>query len=216
MNNSHWPGLTLAFLGWLTFGLSNAAAAQDVDAMAKWTALTIVHYRVVGEFSGETTVLISTGKLRRLAPVTDRVEIEFDWDQQEMKLASEPVIRNFPTQSGDIVPVTGCPPARVKGALEFATVLDLSDESDMRYSGVLELIIKRDYPAGSIPSVSEDLCGAVWEDAPAKSETITQPFTVALAMALTMPGMIPTTSDGNSLVMESEGWTWTQTPTPVK
>lgn len=207
---------TLAVFWLSILGFAKSAAAQDVDAMAKWTALTIVHYRVVGEFTGVSVVLIGTGKLERSAPVTDRVELEFDWDQLEMKLVGEPVIKNFPSEMGEILPMSGCPPARVEGVLEFATVLDLSDESDMRYSGVLELMIRRDYPQGSIPSVSEDLCGAVWEEAPAKSETIAQPFTVALAMALAMPGMAPTTPDGKSLVMESQGWTWTQTPTPVK
>ena len=57
-----------------------------------------------------------------------------------------------------------------------------------------------------IPSVSEDLCGAVWEDAPAKSEN---DHTAIHGCPGDGPGDArhdsQTTSDGNSLVMESRG-----------
>ena len=190
------------------------AFGQNVQAMAKWTALTIVRYRVVGEFSGTTPILSGTkSKLVRSAPVTDRVELDFDWNQQEMKLVGTPVIRNFPSKVGAIPPISGCT-QRVDGPMEFATVLAMAN-GPMHMSGVVELTIKRDQPAGSACWLSEE--GVVWEAAPAKSETTMAPFTVALAMALAMPGMIPATPDGKSLVMKTaDGWTWTHTPTPVK
>ena len=73
--------------------------AQDVNAMAKWTAATVVHYKIVGEFKGKTTIL--KGKnLSRDADVTDRVEIEVDWDQMAYALVRPAVIRNTPTVVG--------------------------------------------------------------------------------------------------------------------
>jgi hypothetical protein len=38
--------------------------AQDVGAMAKWTALTVVHYGVAGEYSAETP-LLADGRITR-------------------------------------------------------------------------------------------------------------------------------------------------------
>src|SRR5262245_25988632 len=79
-----------------------STSAQDIDAMAKWTALTIVHYVAVGEYSGTQPVITAAKEvdLGWAAQVTDRVEIEFDWDQQEMKLVGKSAIRNFPTKVG--------------------------------------------------------------------------------------------------------------------
>jgi hypothetical protein len=195
------------------------ALAQDVKAMAKWTSLTIVRYRAVGEFSGTTPVLVSAnGGLVRSAPVTDRIELEFDWNQQEMRLVGKPVIRNFPTKMGAVIPVTGCPAARVEGTVELATALALND-GPMHASGFIELTIRRDQPGGSIPWVLEEghACGSVWESAAAKSETSPDVFSVPLAMMLAMPGTTPTTPDGKSFVVKRpDGWTYTYTPTPVK
>jgi hypothetical protein len=73
------------------FALSTGVCAQNVDEMAKWTALTVVHYRVLGEHSGETP--LAGGSTH----ATGRVEIEFDWDQFEMKLAGPAKITNSPT-----------------------------------------------------------------------------------------------------------------------
>jgi hypothetical protein len=54
------------------------AFAQDVDAMAKWTAATVIHYSVVGEFSGETRILSfeKSFPVSDSTQVTDRVEVE--------------------------------------------------------------------------------------------------------------------------------------------
>ena len=45
--------------------------AQDVDAMAKWTAATVIHYSVVGEFSGETRIM----SFARTIPVSDSTQV---------------------------------------------------------------------------------------------------------------------------------------------
>lgn len=189
--------------------------AQNVNAMAKWTALTVVRYRVVGEFSGTTTILSGAKNVvPSTASVTDRVEIDFDWNQSEMKLVGKPVIRNFPTKVVALNPGPNCSVPKIGGTFELATFTAIDDSSMERMSGVLNTTVKRDQPGGSACGPSE--AGTVWETAPAKSETLQQKFMVAQAMALAMPGMIPATPDGKSLVLKADGWTWTQTPTPVK
>jgi hypothetical protein len=183
--------------------------------MAQWTSVTVVHYRVVGEYSGRPVVLIAKDGNRRPGPVTDRVEMEFDWNQTEMKLVGTPVIRNFPSKIGTMpAPAAGCQPDKVEGTAEFATILGLT-EGPMSTSGALDLNVRHDYPAGSVCWVNE--VGPTWEPAAPRTETTREVFMVAMAMALAMPGVIPTTPDGKSLVMKTaDGWTWTQTPTPVK
>ena len=58
--------------------------------MAKCTGYTIIHYKVVGVFSGQTPVLVAK-PLESQALVTDRVEFEVDWNQQEFKLVGTPL-----------------------------------------------------------------------------------------------------------------------------
>ena len=84
-------------------GCACPAWAQDTDAMLKWTEAKVVHYRVVGEFSRTIGILAEDGPSGGNAPVTDRVEIEFDWNQENNKIVGKPVIRNFPTKVGTIV-----------------------------------------------------------------------------------------------------------------
>ena len=187
-----------------------AVSAQDIDAMAKWTALTIVHYRVVGEYSGETQLLAST---LTKAQATDRVEFELDWNQFDMKMAGEATVKNTPTQFTPIG-VGGCPAPRVNGALEVATLLSVKDA----VAGHVNVALKNDKPAGARPVASEEgPCGTTWEDLAASSTTKDQMLTIPPAMMLAMgpnPGMV--TPDGKSMFVKGEGWTWTFTPTAVR
>ena len=185
--------------------------AQDVDAMAKWTALTIVHYRVVGEYSGETPLLADN---ITKAQASDRVELEFDWDQFEMKMAGEAKVANFPTQFTPIA-VGECPPARASGALEIATALSVKDSPA---GGLVNVALRSDNPAGAVPVVSDEgPCGTQWRDVAAKTATTDQMIQIMPAMMLAMgpnPGMV--TPDGKSLFVKGAGWTWTFTPTAVR
>jgi len=204
------------------------AWAQDMDAMLKWTEAQVVHYKVVGEFSGN--VLIFLGGKNLPSPVTDRVEIEFDWNQADNKLVRPPVIRNLPSTAGPILPALGCPASKVSGAFEFTTVLSLKDHPDetMRMTGAgLIMESRRDHPAGEgplLPASSSQSCGATWEKVAAKSVISTEVLKVPLAMLLAMgkAGGGNVTPDGKSLVEKFEpgtanaGWTWTFTPTVVK
>ena len=199
--------------------------AQDQDAMLKWTQTKVVHYRVVGEYSGTLNIFA-----RSEAAVTDRVEIEFDWNQEENKLVGDPAIKNFPSKTGAIVPLLECPAPKINGAFEFITILSLKDQPDetMRVAAPgLVMESKRDYPAGEVPLLPDSAaasCGSKWEKLAAKSVPASEVLQVPLAMLLAMgpAGGSNITPDGKSFVNKYEagtsnaGWTWTYTPTPVQ
>jgi hypothetical protein len=188
------------------------ALAQNVDAMAKWTALKVVHYRVVANFTGDTQ-LFAGNQRNRKARATDRFEIEFDWNQEDMKLAGKATFKNFQTTFTPH-PIQGCPAIRIVGALEVATVLSIKDMSP----GILTIDLTRELPGGAVPWTEDDKpCGSLWDKVAPKSETAQQMLQVIPAMALAMPGLAEITPDGKSLVVKGgDGWTWTFTPTPVK
>jgi hypothetical protein len=195
---------------------ASPGAAQDVDAMATWTAYTVVHYEVVGEYSGLAPLLVARS-LNRQTQVADRVEFELDWNQQEFKLVGTPVVRNFPSKLGAIAPVANCPAPRVDGAFELMTLQAVKADGPMSMSGLVTLHGKREHPAGAIPSMNEFGCEA-WTAVEAKSEDVQIDVQLPPAMSLAMPGGAPYTlsPDGKSLIVQGAGWVWTCTPTGVK
>jgi len=209
----------------MLLGCARPVWAQDTDAMLKWTETKVVHYRAVGEFSGTLKILP-----RAEAAVTDRVEIDFDWSQEENKLVGNPAIKNFPSKTGAISPMLGCPAPKVSGAFEFTTILSLKDQPDETLRMATPGLVmegRRDYPASEVPllpSSAAAACGSTWEKLAAKSETFSEVFTVPLAMLLAMGKMggENVAPDGKSFVYRFQagtanaGWTWTYTPTVVK
>ena len=195
---------------------ASRVAAQDVAAMAKWSAYTVVHYKVVGEYSGLAPVLATQG-LNHQAKVTDRVEFELDWNQQEFKLVGTPRIRNFPSQVGAIAPVPNCPPPRIEGAFELMTLRALKADGPMSMSGVVTLDATRNHPAGAYALMNEYGCQA-WTAVEAKSVAVPVNFQLPPAMSLAMPGGAPyaLSADGKSLIFKGDGWVWTSTPTGGK
>jgi hypothetical protein len=201
-----------------------------MDAMLKWTEAKVVHYRVVGEFSRTVGILAEDGPFGGKAPVTDRVEIEFDWNQENNKIVGKPVIRNFPSTVGAIQPAPGCPRAKLTAGFEFVTVLglkDIADENLRMAAAAVTMEVRRDHPAAEIPLMpygADGVCGSIWGKVAAKSVTESETLGVPLAMMLAMgkAGGANITPDGKSLVEKSEptasnaGWTWTYTPTIVK
>ena len=209
--NPFMKKLWLVLVGLMLF--ARPAFAQDVEAMAKWTGYQIVHYKIVGEYAGETIVMKGTGGsiLSSLtARVTDRIEIEFDWDQQEFNVVGKPVIRNFPTKvvsynldfvSNDAGKVykSRCPEPKPSGPFELVTGLAVKADEGMRMSGVVNLEVRRDQPGGSYASffpasdkranATDYLgkCGEFTETAKPLSETSTMMLHAVPGMYLVMP-----------------------------
>ena len=199
--------------------LASAVGAQQVDAdlMAKWSAVTVVRYAVVGEFGGAPTILNGAGGFKSQGQVTDRVELTFDWNQNETALVGTPTFKNFPSRVS-VTPAAGCPAARISGAYEHMNVLSVK-----QFSSVLQVAVTRSYPAGSIPHANESApCGAEWDTAAAKVETSEIMLLVPPTMYFGMPSAAGSTlsisPDRKSMVLvdKNGGWTWTYTPTSVR
>ena len=197
------------------------AAGQDYDAMAKWTAAKVVHYKIVGDVAG-TMVILQGAHTQQSAALTDHIEFEFDWDNQEMAILGTPVIRNVPTKFAAIAsgpPGIGtCPPPRIEGTAEFASVTRVT-----AVSVLLQIELKQQTAGGALPwtgARAEGKCGDEWDPASPSEETmevqLQLPPGMMLAMSADSRGY-DLSKDGKSLVPKPEnGWSWVITPTIVR
>jgi hypothetical protein len=214
----HLAIVSLALFVAAPFGLTHA---QDMDAMAKWANAKVIHYHVVGDFSGSTKVL--KGKGRDVSgKVTDHVEIDFDWDQMQQKIAGDPVIKNSPTKVDSMESLEGCPASKLEGPYEYFTFQSVSAMAVM-----FEMRGRRDLPAGSLPGVKNEndqhaKCGEIWLAIPASTEPVTARMQLGLGMMLAMPAApgleMEITPDHKSFIqrINTDGWVWKMTPTIVK
>lgn len=189
--------------------------------MVKWAEAKVVHYRIAGDFSGKMRILGGTHTIRH-AEVSDHIEFEFDWDNQEMKLLGTPVLRNTATKLGviDAPPpdLLGCPPARIEAPPEFGTVTRVT-----AVSVLLQIELKSQSAGGALPWVGETSggkCGDLWDQStPAEGEFQVQlqlPPGMMLAMPAESTGY-DVSKDGKSLLTKPEkGWSWTITPSIVR
>lgn len=189
--------------------LPAAAHAQDTDLMVKWTNFTIVRYVVVGEYAGDVRELAGTH-------VTDRVEITFDWNQNETALVGTPTIKNSPSNVATPKPQGECPAPRLNGPYDQWNV-----ESANQTSNTLRLSGPRKIPAGMFPSMATGACELA--NGPARTEPVEIMLVVVPAMMFGMPQALgegmSISKDGKSIVYadrEHSGWTWTYTPTGIR
>jgi len=202
----------------LAFGVASANAQQpNMELMAKWSAIAVIHYDVVAEYAGDVEILRGPRGFAYSAQVTDRVEVAFDWNQNETKLVGKPVIRNCPTMVTAAAPKPECPPVRMSGAYEHA---DVTDVKGMDYNPALDLVTSRTFPAGAIPYPGEHAtgkCGDAWDESAARSEPTSLGILVVPAMYLAMPTAvgpgITVRNDGKTITAVQSGWTYTYTLT---
>jgi len=129
------------------------SAAQNIDLMTKWTAATVVDYKVTAEFSGEA-VLFSTGGLHGHGMVTDRFEVEFDWNQSEFAMIGKPIIKNFPSKLVSVLKNGTCT-TTVSGAFKHATIVELRNDPALGMSNAVHAETQRDLSAGTVATDSE-------------------------------------------------------------
>ncbi|NGZ10337.1 MAG: hypothetical protein CV088_13265 [Nitrospira sp. LK70] len=205
-------------LGALVF--ARESTAQNMDLMAKWTAATVVNYKVVAEFSGEA-VLFSTGGLQGRGMVTDRFEVEFDWNQSEFVMIGKPIIKNFPSKLVSVLKNGTCT-ATVSGAFEHATIVELRNDPALGMANAVHAETQRDLPAGTIATNSEvGPCAKVLQ---AAGRSVRHRIAVPApnGMMLAMPsGQAGYQHNGKAFIIkgtstEDKGWTYTVTPTIVK
>lgn len=191
--------------------------------MAKWTSASIVRYQILAEFSGGPVVasIPSLGPGRGVtAQVTDRFEVDLQWNQQDFAIVGMPVIRNFPSVKGALTP-SKCPMSAA-GPFEHATVVAVRDDAALRYANGVMAEVRRDLSAGTLATMNEVGPCANVLSGPATMETVRHPLPVPNGMMLAMPsGQGGYKHDGKAFVIPDpsaplKGWSYTVTPTIVK
>jgi len=183
--------------------------------MSKWAGAKVIHYHVTGDFSGSTKVL--KDKAASLGgKVSDHVEIDFDWDQTQQKIAGDAIFKNFPTRVDSLDKTAGCAETKVNGAYEYFTF-----QSVKAMAVMIDFQGKRDLPPGSFQYTSEQGgCGTI--QAVAATEPVTARMQVPQAMLLAMPSTpgleMEITPDKKSFIQKinTDGWVWTMTPVIVR
>jgi len=200
-----------------------AAQQPDMNLMAKWSAVTVVHYVMTGEFKNELVIMRSNMLGEAKPTVTDRVQLTFNWDQQQMALVGPVGIQNSNATWVFAPPTGDCPLPRITAPYEGFTVTAVSGGS-----GMLTLKVKRNYAAGAFPrakpnvTASQEVCGDVWVPVAATAEDDEMMVGVASTLWYAIPSAggesVSVTKDGKSIVVvdAATGWTWTYTATPVR
>lgn len=195
--------------------VSLRAQDMDMDVLSKWSAFTVVRYVVVGEFSG-----IPAGVLLGAASATDRVELTFDWNQNETALVGTPTFKNFPGTAVPPGPGGPCPmiPMRYNGTYDYFT---LTSAAQLPNSPAVQLSGKRSYPAVVVAQEVGRECKE--QTVPAQTQEVTMMLVVQTTVVFGMPAArgegMSISKDGKSIVVvdqENHGWTWTYTPTGLR
>ena len=200
-----------------------AAQQPDMNVMAKWSAVTVVHYVMTGEFKNPLVIMRSNMLGEAKPTVSDRVELTFNWNQQQMALVGPVGIQNYNATWSFAPPSGECPLPRITAPYEGFTVTAVTGGS-----GMLTLKVKRGYAAGAFPrakpnvTASQEVCGDVWVPVAATAEDDEMMVGVASTMWYAIPSAggesVSVTKDGKSIVVvdNATGWTWTYTATPVR
>lgn len=199
------------------FATPASAQEMDMDAMARWSAYEVVHYEVVGLYAAEN-VSIAQGASHWVSnpKVTDRVEIGFDWDQNQYQTVGTPTFRNFPATNAALPADAKCGAPRVTGLYDHITITKIGKAA----GPTIAIETKRDYPAADIPYLGETECGL--DHAAAKTEASPMSLLVPPTMYFGMPaagGATVTVSKEKgtiTLTDAANGWTWIYKPTPVR
>jgi hypothetical protein len=216
------PHIVACVVGVSSAAREIAAGGQDVDAMVRWTSATVVRYQILGEFSGDAVVAKLTDRTIGgvTAQVTDRFEVVLQWNQQENAIVGTPVIRNFPSTRGALMP-WNCP-RTATGPFEHSTIVAVRDDATLRYANGVMAELRRDLSAGTLATMNEVGPCALVLTGPATTETLQHPLPVPNGMMLAMPsGQGGYTHNGKAFVIKdpntaAKGWTYTVTPTIVK
>lgn len=201
------PLVAALFVGSLTA----AVLARQDSAIAKWATAKVVHYRMVGVYDG--TAVIAYREPAGSATVTDRVEIELDWDLKANAIVGEPKITNAAADVRELRNThASCPAPTPLGPYDH---LDLKTVGTS--GGALELKGVRVFPSIKVVSgcqgVQEPRTVQPWEQDVAERMVVPSPLMLA-APAGSDPNLT-VSADKASFTIKSGTWTWTYTPTLV-
>lgn len=196
----------------LAFGAAPATAQFDGEVMAKWAAVEIVHFEVVGEIA-DKHVQIPPTDADLYADVVDRVALSFDWNKHKNDFVGVPKFENHAGKVSNLVGMgDGCPAGEINGPYEHFDILEVKRMD----GGSIELVGKRVHPETSVA----ESCGAGRRIYPGAETPQTQyiappdPMMFAYAKMLPADGPLKITPDGKSIVMtaQNNNWVWTFTP----
>ncbi len=203
---------TLALAAAVLAAAAIAHAQQpDADAIARWTAAKVVHYHMTGVYDGPA--VIAYNEPAGQATVTDRVEIDLDWDVKASTIIGEPKIVNAASEVRELRNVhSSCPPPVPNGPYDH---FDLKTIATSR--GALELNGIRSFPSIRVVSgcqgVEEPRTVRPWEQEVVERMVVPSPL-MLVAPAHSVPNLT-VSEDKASFTIKGGAWTWTYTPTVV-
>ena len=189
-----------------------AQAQMDTEAMMRWGSAKVVGYQIVGVYEGKANV-VGGSKWSGFADVTDRVEIELDWDLANMKLVGTPTFRNSKSSAKNLVNYEPkCRAPVLKGEYEHYDLQGIKGSPD----GNLELQVLTVYPGADVAT----FCTGKNEAVPASRKLRPEPFVVLSPVVLGMrppdTDQLRISPDKKSMITKKDGWTWTFTPSVRK
>ncbi len=202
------PPLVAALLvGTLT---APALAGQDA-AIARWAAATVVHYHVVGVFDGPA--VIAYREPAGQATVSDRVEIDLDWNLKTNAIVGEPTIVNAASEVRELRNMhASCPVPTPNGPYDHIDVKTITAAG-----GTLELKGIRSFPSIKVVAgcqgVQDPRTIRPWEQEVVERMVVPSPLMLA-APSGSDPNLT-VSEDKASFTIKSGPWTWTYTPTLV-
>ena len=188
------------------------ARSQSAEDIARWTAANVVHYRIVGAFHGPA--VIAYREPAGQATVTDRVEIDLDWDVKANAIIGEPKIVNAASEVRELRNEhASCPPPAPNGPYDHFDVRTIATSG-----GALELKGTRSFPSVRVVSgcqgVQEPRTVGPWEQDVVERMVVPSPLMLATP-AHAAPN-VTVSADKASFTIGGGAWTWTYTPTVVK
>lgn len=183
---------------------SVSAQSMDQSAMLRWGSAKKIHYHIVGDYQGKTS--IAPGDGTAFADVTDRVVLDFDWSLGEGELIGAVQFENSASQvTNPRNAEPSCTAPVLKGHYEHFDLI----AAKQGLGGTLELDVATDYPIVEIAQ----FCTGARKTTNAKRSTNVQELVVVSPMLLAM-GMpasqdMIASADGKSVIVKKQGWTWT-------
>ena len=187
------------------------AASENAGEIARWTAAKVVHYHMVGVYDGPA--VIAYREPAGQATVTDRVEIDLDWDLKANAIVGEPTIVNAASEVRELrnthALVSAADPERAVRSP------DGEDAHDQRRRARAEG--HRSFPSIRVVSgcqgVQEPRTIRPWEQDVVERMVVPSPLMLA-APAHSVPNLT-VSADKASFTITGGAWTWTYTPTIV-
>jgi hypothetical protein len=203
---------TLVVAAWLAAATVSPAQQGDVSAITKWSGATVVHYRMVGVYDGPA--VIAYREPAGQATVTDRVQIDLDWNLEARALVGEPKIVNAATEVRELRNThASCPAPTPNGSYDHLTLASVTASG-----GTLELKGTRSYPSvavvGGCQGVQEPRTVRAWDQEVVERMVVPSPL--MLAAPAGSDKNLTVSADKTSFTIRNGAWTWTYTPTLVR